>query len=315
MPKISVIIATMNRADALKEISLPSLAEQDFKDFEVIIWDASDDDSSKKVVEGFKKKHLDMDVKYFKAPRKGLASQRNDAVKVANGDIVFFIDDDSEVSKDGLEALHKEFSLNKDVYGVGLRLKPSSNKFFTRSMKVNIREFYNCFFRLSNSISSKRKVYLSGWAAMPREDKSGKAEWLSGGSVAYKRTIFSDFFFQEELERFGGYALGEDVYFSHLLLRNGFSLMISSEGHVIHHAVGGGRLENEKKVAARFYNQYLIWRNVIFPRKKLSYFVYLWSLIGEIIFYGLTGLHPRKRERLRGMKMGIKSILKKKGTT
>ena len=41
--KISVIIATKNRADALEKISLPSLAKQDFKDFEVIIWDASYD--------------------------------------------------------------------------------------------------------------------------------------------------------------------------------------------------------------------------------------------------------------------------------
>jgi len=45
--KISVVIATRNRSDALETISLPSLAKQDFKDFEVIIWDGSDDDKSK----------------------------------------------------------------------------------------------------------------------------------------------------------------------------------------------------------------------------------------------------------------------------
>jgi len=83
--KISVIIATRNRADALEKISLPSLAKQDFKDFEVIIWDASDDDKSKIVVENFIQSHPDMIVRYFKAPRVGSASQRNDAVKVARG--------------------------------------------------------------------------------------------------------------------------------------------------------------------------------------------------------------------------------------
>ncbi len=61
---ISVIIPTRNRFEALKTISLPSLAKQDFKDFEIIVWDASDDDSSKKVIEEFKEKHLNMDLKH-----------------------------------------------------------------------------------------------------------------------------------------------------------------------------------------------------------------------------------------------------------
>ena len=117
--KISVVIATRNRADALEQISLPSLAKQDFKDFEVIIWDASDDDKSKIVVENFIQSHPGIIVRYFKAPRVGLASQRNDVVKVARGDIIFFIDDDSEVSSDGLSALNETFK-DKDVCGVGL---------------------------------------------------------------------------------------------------------------------------------------------------------------------------------------------------
>ncbi|MGC8533888.1 MAG: glycosyltransferase family 2 protein, partial [Candidatus Parvarchaeum sp.] len=118
--KISVIIATRNRADALETISLPSLLKQDFKDFEVIIWDASDDDKSKNVVEKFIQSYPDMIIRYFKAPRAGLASQRNDAVKMAKGDIIFFIDDDSKVSKDGLTAIYEAFQCNKDIIGVTL---------------------------------------------------------------------------------------------------------------------------------------------------------------------------------------------------
>jgi len=39
--KISVIIATRNRAEALERISLLALAKQTFKDFELMVWDAS----------------------------------------------------------------------------------------------------------------------------------------------------------------------------------------------------------------------------------------------------------------------------------
>ena len=107
MPIVSVIIATRNRSEALETISLPSLAKQSFKDFEVIIWDASDDDKSKVVVKNFIKSHPDMVVRYFKAPRTGLPSQRNDAVKVAKGEIIYFIDDDSELSVDAIEIVFK----------------------------------------------------------------------------------------------------------------------------------------------------------------------------------------------------------------
>ena len=48
---ISVIIATLNRAKALKELSLRSLLKQTYRDFEVIVWDASDWDDSRVLCE------------------------------------------------------------------------------------------------------------------------------------------------------------------------------------------------------------------------------------------------------------------------
>ncbi len=310
---ISVIIPTRNRSEALKTISLSSLAKQDFKDFEVIVWDASDDDNSKKAVEEFKEEHLDMDIKYFKAPRIGSSSQRNDAVKVAKGEIVFFIDDDSEVSKDGLSTIYKVFE-DKNIVGAGLPLKNFLST--KKSIKSKIIGFYYWIFILSNSSNlfcQKRKVHFSGWPCFPNGEKSGEAEWLSGCSMAYRKYVFSKFSFQEKLEKFGGYALGEDVYFSHNLSENGLKLIISKEGYVIHHAASGGRLENERKVAARFYNQYIIWKNVVFSHKRISIFAYLWSVIGEIIFYGVTGLFPHERGRIRGIIIGLRAIMNEHG--
>ena len=50
---ISVIIATKNRDEALKSISLPSLLRQDTSDFEVILWDGSDSEKSRRVAEQY----------------------------------------------------------------------------------------------------------------------------------------------------------------------------------------------------------------------------------------------------------------------
>ena len=119
---LSVVIATKNRAEELRTISLPSLAKQDTRDFEVIVWDASEDNRSEQVVQALAVAHPDIPFLYFKAPRNGLCAQRNDAVKVARGEIVFFIDDDSEVSPDGIAALRDTFEGQAALSGACLPL-------------------------------------------------------------------------------------------------------------------------------------------------------------------------------------------------
>ncbi|MDR3075862.1 MAG: glycosyltransferase, partial [Synergistaceae bacterium] len=78
---ISVIIPTMNRADALGKTSLPSLLRQNNADFEVIVWDASEGGESAEVCERLREDFAAMgaSLRYHKAPRRGSASQRNDA--------------------------------------------------------------------------------------------------------------------------------------------------------------------------------------------------------------------------------------------
>ena len=308
MIKISVIIATRNRADALETISLPSLVKQDFKDFEVIIWDASNDDKSKIVVEKYIQSHPDMVIRYFKAPRVGSASQRNDAVKVAKGEIVFFIDDDSEVSPDGISTLIEVFE-DKSVFGAGLPLKNSGNKQILPFRKL-LSRLYDLIFRLPHG-SKKRKVMLSGWNIWPsNNDNPGKAEWLSGCSMGFRKTVFDKISFNEELQKFGGYALGEDVEFSHRLFRNKIKIVISQKGYIIHREAKDGRLENERIFAAQIYNHFIIWRTAIFPYNKLSIFVYLWSLFGELLRNYINGVFKSNKKRIKGTSMGIKAIIK-----
>jgi len=207
--KISVIIATKNRADALEKISLPSLAKQDFKDFEVIIWDASDNDKSKIVVENFIQSHPDMIVRYFKAPRVGLASQRNDAVKVALGDIIFFIDDDSEVSPNGLRGVFETLQSGK-YQGCELPVKGiKTQKLKSKSINFYLYSIASIIFFL-NGGATKRYFKLSGYGTHENEFlqkffKKYKEDpkWLVGCSMAYKRDVFKINSFDERLQKFG----------------------------------------------------------------------------------------------------------------
>ena len=309
MMEISVVIATRNRSEALETISLPSLAKQDFKNFEVIIWDASDDDKSKVVVETFIQSHPDMMIRYFKAPRVGSASQRNDAVKVANGEIIFFIDDDSEVSQDGIFSLNEAFE-DESVFGVGLPLKNlKNNKEKNFSFRSKISKIYSIIFSLQHE-GKNRKVMLSGCNIWPSwgHEKFGEVEWLSGCSMAYRKELFDKFSFDERLQKFGGYALAEDVQFSHQILRNKKKLIITEKGFIIHHEAMGERLENEKVFSARIYNRFIVWKTSIFPYNRFSAIVYLWSLIGELSKFYLMGIIRGDKRRLKGTSIGLKAI-------
>ncbi len=273
--KISVIIATRNRADALETISLPSLAKQDFKDFEVIIWDASNDDKSKIVVEKYIQSHPDMVIRYFKAPRVGSASQRNDAVKVANGDIIFFIDDDSELLSNSLGVVYN--TLNNSQYcGCQLVIKELESNSKRSRLNFYTYAITSIIFRLVGG-SSRRYVRLSGYGThesklfrtIPFKVKTKDPEWIKGGAMAFTKEIFKDHSFDERLQKFGGYALAEDVQFSHKLFRNKMKLIVSSNGYVIHREAKGVRLENKMVFAARIYNHFVVWKTGIFPYNRV----------------------------------------------
>lgn len=260
---LSVIIATFNRSNAIAEISLPSLLGQDTVDFEVLVWDASADDLTKKVTDTFLEAFAErkINLRYFRAPRKGLASQRNDAVKEALGGVIFFIDDDSEVSSNGVAVITEAFDKDLALMGAGL---PITNKSEPKAVKSNVLIKILSMARrhLFERGRKGRRIIKSTHNVLFGEDVPGAAEWLTGCSMAYRKTVFDELRFDERLERFGGYALGEDADFSHrVLLHYGAPLLIESGANVIHHTAPGGRPERLKLNAAFFYNTKIIRDN------------------------------------------------------
>ena len=49
---LAVIIATKNRSEAIERYALASLERSEFRDFVCVVWDANDDERTRKVVEG-----------------------------------------------------------------------------------------------------------------------------------------------------------------------------------------------------------------------------------------------------------------------
>jgi glycosyltransferase involved in cell wall biosynthesis len=295
-PYVSVIIATRNRAEALRTISLPSLGRQTTRDFEVIVWDASEDDASRAVVEAFSLLHPDLAVRYYRAPRAGLCSQRNDAVKEARGEVIFFIDDDCEVSPDGVAALADMFAKSKEVTGGGLPLcygewpRTDGARQIGRAVSRVLRFYARLFY------ASPR---LSGQFPAVASIKAGLVDWLVGCDMAFRREVFRNHRFDERLQKYGGYALWEDALFSHRLLREGCCLRVAERGLVVHWPVPENRLKGYvNKARVTGYNAGILWRHAVFPFNPWSIFFFAWARIGflGIVLFPCLAT-PWKKER------------------
>jgi len=329
----SIIIATRNRALVLETISLPSIIKQTYSNFEVIIWDASDNEDTFSVYKKFALQYPFLDIKYYKAPRRGLASQRNDAVKVAKGDILLFIDDDISIEENFLEELIRVYNndRNKEIGGVqGVILTPSSlNKSQIRRFVEFCLNLYYFIFLLPR-YSSKNRVLISGryiGEALPLEGykdlNSGSnvietdLQWLSGCCMSYIKEIFDkyNYRFNEELEKFGGYAYMEDGDFSYRVYKMlGYKLARMRSAKCIHYHVSYGRDNLQSFFSSAVYNWFLFWnRNIKLSPK--SFLAFIWSQFGFFvytIFYTLMKCilnKDRSLDSVKGLFIGYSAII------
>lgn len=262
-PVIAVIIPTKNRSEAIEQYALASLARSSFREFVCVVWDASEDDLTRRVVEN---RIWSFEALYFKAPRKGLASQRNDAVKYVLDTFpgvrhVVFMDDDSEFSKDALAGVAESFE-KQNVLLVNIPTKPPAP--FS--------------WRTRSSLALKRLLRMNRHGVTPflynygGEDEAGgcDVEWTGGCGMGVDVSVFRDMevFFPEEFQYFGGYALGEDLAFSlYVSKKLGGRIINSLYGYCKHHAVGSPRLSIQNMAASKWYNFHLLF-DAIYGEEK-----------------------------------------------
>ncbi len=102
--KLSIIIPTKNEEKYLPKL-LASVKKQSFRDYEIIVADNNSKDKTRKIAEKYK-------CKIVKGGLPGKA--RNAGAKIAKGDILLFLDADTELkTKNFLEKAIKEFERRK----------------------------------------------------------------------------------------------------------------------------------------------------------------------------------------------------------
>jgi glucosyl-dolichyl phosphate glucuronosyltransferase len=143
MPQISVIIATYNRCESLKE-TLTTLLNQKCSpelSYEVIVSDNNSKDRTKEVVESYRalfEQSGPKTVRYVFEPKQGKSFALNRAIKEARGDIVAFTDDDVLVDQSWLASIQECFTVYS-CDAVGGRVLPLYPKRTPRWIKDNSR--------------------------------------------------------------------------------------------------------------------------------------------------------------------------------
>ena len=94
------ILITVRNVEQYIDRCLKSILQQTFTDFEVILIDDLSNDKTKAII----KKFSDKRIKYIRNTKwLGLSQSRNECLKYAKGDYVFFTDGDCAVSENWIE--------------------------------------------------------------------------------------------------------------------------------------------------------------------------------------------------------------------
>ncbi len=206
MAKYSIIVAVYNRPDELREL-LKSLAQQTFRDVEVVIVEDGSTISSKDVCTSMSDR---LDVKYFTKDNSGPGPSRNYGCRRASGDYFLFIDSDCTVPPHYMATIDAAvLEHGYDAFGGPDR----EDTTFTPTQKA-ISFAMTSFLTTGGIRGGKRRV---GGSFHPRSFNMG-----------ISREVFN------QTDGFARMRFGEDVEFSIRMIEHGFSVGLIPDAWVYH---------------------------------------------------------------------------------
>jgi glycosyltransferase involved in cell wall biosynthesis len=240
-PSFSVVIATRDRPEVLRD-TLESVVHCDPAPAEVIVVDGAG--SAEPVAQA-------AGARYTHTPP-GLTAQRNAGLDIAGGDVVVFVDDDTELEPRLFAALAEGYR-DPDVLGVtGPVLDRGLRRF------GNMRSRWR---RLLPGGGREGSLTRFGYPRRVQDEtREHDVEYMLGGLMTARREVAARVRFDERLT---GYGLLEDEDFSYRLSRLGRVRFLPAAS-VTHRNVGAG----EKLARAREFNRTVVVNRAYLFRKN-----------------------------------------------
>ncbi len=284
---LSIVIVSFNARDHLRRC-LETLYAQQRGDFEVIVVDnASPDDSAGLVASEFPQARLLRNTR-----NDGFAFAANVGARSAKGDVILFLNPDSEVTDDAFSAPADYLRANPDVGALGVKVLDPDG-----ALQLSVRRFpgleaaffnrYSLFTRLLPHNRFSRRYLMTDW------DHEGVSDvdWLSGACLMTTRAVLDKVGYFDEAY-FWGF---EDVDFCQRLHRAGLRVVYYPLTSVVHAIGASARTVPTRALIARHRGMWRYYRRYLSPNRLVDAAVFTGICLRCASQIALSRLKQRKK--------------------
>lgn len=161
--KISIITATYNRADTIRD-TIESILSQQFQNWEHIIIDGVSNDNTLEIIKDYEQRYKGR-LKLISEPDKGIYDAMNKGIQLASGEIIGILNSD-DFYTDSLALIHIVNAFNEsgaDAIHAGIinvkKSKTDDILFINEGKPKPKQGFYTGWYPIHPSFYVKRKIY------------------------------------------------------------------------------------------------------------------------------------------------------------
>ncbi len=244
--RFSVLIVTRCRPESLQN-TLESLASCDPQPFELIVVDGDEHRSAEPAIERLRAS-TDVPAVLYSVSSPGLSVQRNRGVELASGDVVVFLDDDVEPTRDLFGILASAYEDPSVIGATGKVVEREDRRFGQRAASIRRILFPGGPDGSMTSFGYPRR--------MVDTERERDVEWMQGCFMSARADLLQRVSHDEQI---AGHLEGEDEDFSYRLSREGRIVYLPKA--VLHHKQLGFR---SSRAQEREFN-----RNIVIVRAYL----------------------------------------------
>lgn len=232
-PALSVVIPTLNRAEAVVD-AVQDLLQQQYPNFEIIVVDGSSEENTSLRDLAMREQRL----RVIRVPSRGTCFARNTGVSNASGDIIVFTDDDVRIENREFLAAHASCYRDSGVGGVGGRV-------LDRNVGLNREQSGPVC-----TVTPTGRIYGNASSTVRQDINAPR-----GGNMSYRRSAITDagpFDVQ-----FRGNAMREETDFSLRVVKAGWRIVYEPAATLVHLALAGGSRSADRLTWYRdfFFNE------------------------------------------------------------
>ncbi|AKB17616.1 glycosyltransferase family 2 protein [Methanosarcina sp. WWM596] len=277
--KISVVIPTYNRSEELKS-AVESVLDQSTPANEIIVVDNGNDSKTEDILQFYSNNKSNTQIRYLKNHVNSVSVARNIGGQNAQGDIIFFLDDDDKFDTYYIEEIIQIYSDCPNALIVQGNLAKEISKSNIIILWNNIWNLYSKFFYIFSFSKNMKKVLPSGKNVSPSYcDKVINCQWASGGCSSVKKKVFNEFLYDNNLIK---YSYGEDVDFSYRIYKKyPQSIYLAPKAKLLYKgSFNKGTPLKQAIIMEKAYNLYFVSKNL---GKPINYILFFWSEIGMFL--------------------------------